>query len=135
MVHSAPSAHVLKVSCLNHGTVPHAVLVLQSPAHHVSEDLRVIVRVSGEAAARFDQVVVHYDERMKAIVVRIVIVGEGKGKPGVKPTVFGLSSFLAWSLSNFHAYSLTKGMSSSKLVGEIFFLRPKLSSFKVARVA
>jgi len=72
---------------------------------------------------------------MEPIVFWIVVVGEGKSEPGVKPTMFGFAPFLAWSLSNFHKVSVTKGMTSSKLVVEIFILRPKLSNFNAARVA
>lgn len=95
MAYPAPRAHVLEITCLNYRTVSHAVLVLQLPAHYVGEDLRVVMRVGGEAPAWFNDVIVHYDERMKAVVVIVVIVGEGKGEPGVKPSMLAFAPFFA----------------------------------------
>ena len=69
--------------------------MLQLPAHYVGEDLRVVMRVGGEAPAWFNDVIVHYDERMKAVVVIVVIVGEGKGEPGVKPSMLAFAPFFA----------------------------------------
>jgi hypothetical protein len=89
--------------------------MLEPPAHYVGEDLRVVMGMCGEAPARFDHVIVHHDERMKAVVVFVVIVGEGKGEPGVEPPMLGFAPFFAWSFSNAHEFSLPRRTHSSKL--------------------
>ena len=92
MTNPASRTQVLEVTRLNDRSISHAVLVFQSSAHYVGENLRVVVRVCGEPPARLNDVIVHHDERMKAIVVFVVIIGEGKSEPGVKPSMFGYAS-------------------------------------------
>jgi hypothetical protein len=55
---------------------------------------------------------------MKPIVVFVVIVGKGEGKPGVKPSMFGYASFTTGSFFKIHDNSLWVGRVSSKLMLE-----------------
>ena len=108
MTHSTSRAHVLEITRPNDGTVSHAVLVLKLTAHYVGENLRIFMWMHGEASAWFNDVIVHHDERMKAIVGLVVIIGEGKGKPGMKPSVLGFATVFAWSFQNAHSASLAR---------------------------
>ena len=101
---------------INYGTVPHAVFV----SNRRSSQVKISHYREGEwlSSARFDYVVVHDDERMKPVVFWIVVVGEGKSEPCVKPTVFCLAPFLAWSLSDYHINIVDEWKTSSKLVVE-----------------
>ena len=114
MTHSTSRAHVLEITRPNDGTVSHAVLVLKLTAHYVGENLRIFMWMHGEAPAWLNDVIVHHDERMKAIVSLVVIIGEGKGKPSMKPSELGFATVFTRSFQNAHDPSLARRPESSK---------------------
>jgi hypothetical protein len=50
------------------------------------------MRMGGETSSWLDGVVVHHPEGTKGHVVGIKVAREGKGEPGLKPTMVGLTS-------------------------------------------
>ena len=114
----ATRAHVLKITRLDDRSVSHTVLVFQASTHDIGENLRIVMWMSGKASTWFNHIVIHDDERMKPIVVFVVIVGEGEGKPGVKPSMFGYASLTTGSFFKVHDNNLTVRRVSSKLMLE-----------------
>jgi hypothetical protein len=73
--------------------------MLERAFQYVRKDLHVAVRMLAEALGRGDTVIVDHEQVGKAILLRIVIVREGKCVPRAEPAMFctatliGLSDF------------------------------------------
>lgn len=57
------------------------------PRQDVAEDLKVAVRVRGEAAHRLDAILVEHTQRSKVRKLRVVPIGKGEAVVGVEPAV------------------------------------------------
>src|SRR5260370_18163294 len=69
--------------------------MLESAIQHVGDDFHVAVRVHGEPAAAGHAVIVHDAQRAEMHVLRVVVIGKGKGEMGVQPAVIGVTAFVA----------------------------------------
>jgi len=74
--HARSGTLVLQVARTDDRAIAHAVSVFKFAGNYIGKDLSVLVRMSGKAAARFNDIVVHYNQGMKTAVLRIVIIGE-----------------------------------------------------------
>ena len=86
MTDTRSCAHALDIADLNDGARARAVLVRQGAFEHVSDDFHIAVRVSGEAGAGNDAVLVDHSEIAELHVLRIIVVTERKGVTAVEPT-------------------------------------------------
>src|SRR5216683_2804248 len=100
MRHAGTRAHILHVTRLDHGPVPHAVFVLQSACQHVRNDLHVPVRVLRKAAPSRDAVVVHHPQRAELHMLRIEVIGKRKREMRIQPAVVRAPAFI--TLANFN---------------------------------
>ena len=108
---AAPCTHHLDLTRSEHSSVPHAVLVLDGAVDHITEDLHVAVRVSGESAARRNVVLIDHSQRTKAPMGRIIVIRKAKGVRRLEPTVVGVTAFLRptdlhFRYGRFHAPTL-----------------------------
>src|SRR5262249_31955051 len=87
--------HALQLARADHRGVAEAVLVLERALEHAGHDLHVAVRVSPEAAARLDPVLVDHPQRAEAQVARVVVVGERERVPAREPAVLGAAPVVA----------------------------------------
>ena len=90
-------ADALHVARPHDGGVAHAVLMLQSTGHYISDNFHVPMRVHSKAAAAEHDVIVDDAQRAEAHMLGIVIVGKGKGKVSVQPAMIGVATFFRFS--------------------------------------
>src|SRR2546421_611826 len=98
-----PSAHPLNVPGADDGARPETVFVRERSLEDIGDDLHVSMRVSAEALARLNAILVDHAKRAKAHEARLVVIGEGKRVVALEPTVLGVSPLLGSAHSNHDA--------------------------------
>jgi len=94
---AAPRAHALHVARADHAAVADAVAVRQLAFKHIAEDFHVAMPMAAEAGAGRDPVFVDHPQRAEAHLLRIVIIGKGKGMPGIQPAVIRMAALGAFA--------------------------------------
>src|SRR5688572_13407463 len=89
MHHAGPRAHALHVARLDDRAGADAVLVLERPLEHVTDDLHIAMPVPAEPACRRDAILVDHTQRSESDVPRIVVVSEGEAVKGPQPAMIG----------------------------------------------
>src|ERR1035437_2757286 len=92
---SGAGADALQIVDVQHLEISHAVLVGQSAAQDVGENLHVLVTMRAESLAGADAVFVDHAQRSETHVLGVVISREGKGVVAVQPAVIGMAALVA----------------------------------------
>jgi hypothetical protein len=90
-------AHQLDVAGHDHRARAHGVLVFQRAFQHVRENFHVPVRMLAETLRRCDAVVVDHQQVGKAVLLRVVVVGEGKRMTRTEPAVLRAAALIGVS--------------------------------------
>ncbi len=135
MSQARSGTHVLQVARTDDGAITHAVPVLQFAGNYVGKDLRVLVGMSGETTAWFNDIVIHHDQGMKTAVLRIVIIGEGEGKIGMQPAMISVSPLGCSSYFYVHIFKLTVFLNAFHFLSEVIFQRSVQVNQPISRLA
>ena len=87
--------------------------MLQRAAQDVGDDLHVAMRMQVKPAPARDRVVIDDPQRPESLVVRVVIIGERKRMPRVKPAVVGMAPIFCFA--NVH-HNVFPPLSSRNLI-------------------
>src|ERR1700712_4329646 len=90
MLHAGPGAHVLELTGPDDARAARAVAVSEGAGNDIADDLHVAMRMGGKPRAGRDMVLVDDPQGAELHVLRVVVIGKGKGVPGVEPAVAGL---------------------------------------------
>src|SRR4051812_19563198 len=101
MAHTAAGAYILQVTGFHHGSIAHAVLVLQLALDDVRKYFRVTMRMRPESLPGLDHVVIDYSQRLKSHVIGIEILPERKRMMAVQPSQFRPSPRFSRSFFDF----------------------------------
>src|SRR5688572_27470577 len=93
MTDSSAGRHALDVSRTYHGSIPHAVLVLQCPLKDIGNDLHVAVSMHWEATTGAHEVLVDYAQIAETHVPRVVVLVERERVISVEPTMIEMATF------------------------------------------
>src|SRR5205807_8812717 len=89
----AAGGHTLYVAGTNHGTIAHAVPMLQRAGQNVSDDFHVAMRVRGETLCGRDSIFVDHAQRAEMHMRRIEILIEREGVISVEPSKIEVAAF------------------------------------------
>ena len=85
-------AHVLDIPGTNHGSTPHAVLVLEGPIQDVGDDFHVLMTVTWKPLAWTDHILIDHSEATKPHEATIVVFPEREGMKSLQPSVIKVTA-------------------------------------------
>src|SRR5262249_6867369 len=93
VANSRSRRHMLNFSGIDRALGPERVLMFEGALDDVSDNLHVLMRVSGKSLAGRDAVLVDHTQNAKTHKSRIIIVGERKRVKRIQPAMHSMTAF------------------------------------------
>ncbi|MNE51706.1 hypothetical protein D3C80_1463450 [compost metagenome] len=97
VTYTGPCAHDLEFTRRNLLFVTHAVFVRHGTFEYIGQNFHVFVRVSAEALACVNHIIVNHAQCREAHEIRVVIVSKREGMPGVQPAMICVTTFVSFA--------------------------------------
>ena len=94
---SGSGAHPLHISSLNHAAVSGRILMLELSFDHHRDDFHVAMGMHAKTPSCRNRVVIDHKEGAESHPVGIVMTGERKAMPRLKPVANAVKAFLGWT--------------------------------------